>query len=151
MPIEAYWRAYLERTAPETRPAGYSAWSFGDAPAMADELAALVLAGVKRATTSLLWVYEADPDEAMPAVGQHSIVLGGRGQPLCIIETTSVVTCPFDAVNAAFAAREGEGDGSLAYWRRVHWDFFSRECAALGRTPTGSMPVVCESFRVVHT
>jgi uncharacterized protein YhfF len=53
-------------------------------------------------------------------------------------------------IDEAYAATEGEGDGSLAYWRRVHWDFFSKECVSIGRDPSEEMPVVCEIFRVVH-
>ena len=46
---------------------------------------------------------------------------------------------------------EGEGDGSLAYWRKVHWEFFTRELSPFGRTPEKSMPVVCERFNVVYS
>jgi uncharacterized protein YhfF len=56
---------------------------------------------------------------------------------------------PFSGVSAAFAAREGEGDGSLEYWRTAHWAFFSRECRRIGREPIESMPVVCCSFEVL--
>ena len=34
-------------------------------------------------------------------------------------------------------AIEGEGDGSLALWRRAHEAFFARECARIGRTRPG--------------
>ena len=40
---------------------------------------------------------------------------------------------PFSEVDADFAATEGEGDGSLAYWQRAHKAFFGRECQRLGR------------------
>ncbi|HEY6510735.1 MAG TPA: ASCH domain-containing protein, partial [Burkholderiaceae bacterium] len=53
-------------------------------------------------------------------------------------------------VTAEFAATEGEGDGSLAFWRQAHAEYFARECAGIGRTPNGDMPVVCERFAVVY-
>jgi uncharacterized protein YhfF len=56
---------------------------------------------------------------------------------------------PLDAVDAAFAADEGEGDGSLAFWRRVHDAYFARECRRIGREPALDMPVVCERFAVL--
>ncbi|MDF1522053.1 MAG: ASCH domain-containing protein, partial [Trueperaceae bacterium] len=55
----------------------------------------------------------------------------------------------FDEVDEAYAALEGEGDGSLAYWRAAHWDVFGRECARIGRLPAPDMPVVCCAFEVV--
>jgi len=149
--IEEIWRAYLS-SLPEDRdpPAGYQAWSFGDDPAMADELADLVVRGIKTATASLLWAYEAEAEEGPPQPGEMSVILDGGGLPVCIIETTEVEVKPFNQVEAAFAYDEGEGDRSLAYWRAVHWRFFSRECGSIGRTPSETMPVVCERFRVVH-
>ena len=56
----------------------------------------------------------------------------------------------FDQVTAAYAAIEGEGDGSLAYWRQAHWDDFARECQRLGRTPAPDMPVVCSVFELLQ-
>ena len=47
---------------------------------------------------------------------------------LCIIETVQVDVMPFEQVSAEFAAIEGEGDGSLAYWRQAHLEYFTREC-----------------------
>jgi hypothetical protein len=32
----------------------------------------------------------------------------------------------------------------------VHWEVFSRECAALGREPAENMPLLCEKFRVMY-
>ncbi|HEY6135555.1 MAG TPA: ASCH domain-containing protein [Rubrivivax sp.] len=49
-----------------------------------------------------------------------------------------------------FAATEGEGDGSLRYWRRAHEAYFARECERIGRVPESHMPVVCERFDVVY-
>jgi uncharacterized protein YhfF len=56
---------------------------------------------------------------------------------------------PFGEVTAEFAAMEGEGDGSLTYWREAHSAYFSRECARNGRVFTENMPVACEQFKVV--
>ena len=56
----------------------------------------------------------------------------------------------FNEVSAVYAAIEGEGDSSLAYWRNGHWNFFSRECERIGREPTETMPVICNVFEVLH-
>ncbi len=148
--IAAFWDDFL-RNLPEgmTPPAAYQAWSFGDRPEMADALGALVMDGIKTATGSLLWAYEAE-GEPVPEPGDYSIVLDGRGEPLGIIQNTSVVILPFDLVDEEHAYLEGEGDRSLAYWREGHWRFFGRECDALGREPDQKMPVVCERFTLIY-
>lgn len=146
-PIASFWRAFAEATGGADEARFRGAFAFGDGAAMADELAALVLQGTKRATAGALWAFEAE-GEALPRPGDLSIVTDGSGTPRCVIETLSVEVVPFRDVTAAFAHTEGEGDRSLAYWRRVHRAFFTRECAAVGRAFDEAMPVVCERFEV---
>ena len=124
-------------------------WSFGDSAVMADELAALVIQGDKRATAGLLWTFE-HTRTPVPEPGDPSIVTRTGGTPVCLIETTSCDVVPFSEVGADFAAAEGEGDRSLESWRAAHLAYFTRECAELGREPSGDMPVVCERFRLVR-
>jgi uncharacterized protein YhfF len=150
-PIEQYWQAYLA-TLPDDAPAhhaDYDAEGFGDNPALADELAALVLEGKKTATCSALWEWEAEGNP-IPQPGAFWIVLDGRGAPLCITETIEVTLRRYDAVDADFAHAEGEGDRSLNYWRDAHYRFFSRTLPAIGKEFAADMPLVCERFRVVY-
>lgn len=130
-------------------PVRASSWMFGDSPALARELADLVIAGPKRATAGLLWTYDRER-LPLPEPGDPSIVTLADGAPVCLIETTRCDVVPFGEVDAEFAAAEGEGDGSLAYWRREHWAYFTRECEGLGVAPSEDMPVVCERFRLVR-
>jgi uncharacterized protein YhfF len=44
---------------------------------------------------------------------------------------------------------EGEGDGSLQYWRDAHTWYFGRVCEQLGGTLDDSTPVLCQRFRRV--
>lgn len=122
------------------------AWAFGATPEHADQLLDLVLSEVKTGTASSLQDYEA-VDEAPPAVGGVSIVLDGAGIPRAVLEVTDVDVVPFDQVTAEHARAEGEDDRTLASWRRIHEQFW-REHSAHGFAP--DMPVVCESFRVLH-
>lgn len=124
------------------------AW-FGDSAEMARELGDLVRAGAKTATAGLLWKWRRDGREP-PAPGARQVIVDWAGQPLAVIEMTEVRTVPFEKVDEAFARDEGEGDGSLDYWRRVHWAFFARECERIGREPSPAMPVICMRFRLVH-
>jgi uncharacterized protein YhfF len=118
---------------------GLPRFAFGDGPALADELLHLVIAGRKTATCMT-------PDDAnRPRVGERWVVLDGRGEPACVIETTELTERRFEEVDAAFARDEGEGDRTLETWRRNHRTYFGR----LGKFEE-SMTLVCERFRVVE-
>jgi uncharacterized protein YhfF len=127
--------------------------TFGDSAEMSQALLALIVEGRKRGGACLLWTYEFE-NEALPAIGDIGIVLDHLEQPKMITRTVKIEIMPFGEVTAEFAAREGEGEGAeagtLEYWRRVHWQYFTRECARIGREIDESMPVVCESFDVVE-
>jgi uncharacterized protein YhfF len=147
--VQSIWSQYARAAGGVDETRFCEAFAFGDSDAMADELGQLVVAGTKRATASSVWSFEAE-GRAPPRPGDLSVVTDAAGRPMCIIETVQVDVLPFDDVSAEFAAIEGEGDGSLAYWREAHIGFFTRECERLGRRFDHRMPVVCEQFRVVH-
>lgn len=125
------------------------AWAFGATPQQADELLELVMAGTKTATASTLWDYEAEGED-LPTVGTLGIVLDGSGQPRALVVTSGVRTVPFDEVDEEHAHAEGEGDRSLAYWRRVHEEFFT-EHASHDRGFSPDMPVVLERIEVLYS
>jgi uncharacterized protein YhfF len=144
------WEEYL-RGLPQThahqriKP---DAFAFGDSEALANELADLVLIGRKRATASLA-VEFTSLNEPIPRAGDVSIILRGDGTPVAIVERTDVQTVPFQAVNEVFAATEGEGDGTLAYWRAAHTEYFNAVCMRLGGKLSATTPVLCQTFRVL--
>lgn len=144
-----FWRMACRVVPDLPEEAAYQVWHFGDSERLACELADLVLHGPKRATAGLLWEAENDPN-MMPVLGGYSLVTDHAGAPLLIIRTTGVEIRPFDAVDADFAAAEGEGDGSLEFWRAAHWAYFSRRCAMIGRVAGGDMPVVLERFSLIY-
>jgi len=43
----------------------------------------------------------------------------------------------------------GEGDQSLAYWRGVHAEYFSKEAVELGTEFCENSIICCERFRLV--
>lgn len=120
------------------------AWAFGVTADQADELLGLVLSGTKTATSSALWSYEAE-NEPLPIVGELSIVCDGQGRPRALLRLTDVMVTTLDDVSESHAFAEGEGDRTLAYWRRAHEDFFRSHLPA-GREVAGGMPVVLERF-----
>lgn len=99
---------------------------FGDPPELADEVAALVRSGRRRATAAMIAEFEHE-GEPLPTIGQHSVVYGG-GQPVFVIRTEHLSVGPLDEVlDPTFAWDEGEGDRTYedwlaqqaAYWRLV--------------------------------
>ena len=83
----------------------------------------LVLKEQKKATCSMEYWYSVE-GEKMPEVGHLQVVTNWAGEPVCIIEVTSVKKCKFNEVTPDFAVAEGEGDKSLEWWRKAHWEFF---------------------------
>jgi uncharacterized protein YhfF len=147
--IEEFWAAFIEArpelAGPDTP---HAAWHFCDNQADADELVELVLAGRKRATAGALSSYEAE-SEPLPRPGDLSVITDWSGAGRCVIRTVAVEVVAFEDVTEEFAATEGEGDGSLAYWREAHRAAFSREFEGTGRSLQPDTPVVCERFEVV--
>jgi len=145
-----FWNDYLSSLPPDHphRSVRPDAFAFGDSAGLADELAELVLCGRKRATASL-GIEFTSLNEALPKSGDVSIILQGDRKPVAIIERTDVKTVAFESVDDAFAATEGEGDGSLAYWRAAHTEYFTRVCARLGGSFDGKTQVICQTFKLV--
>jgi uncharacterized protein YhfF len=113
-------------------------FAFGDSPALADKLAALVLDGSKRATC---W---AAVDGPLTEVGKRMVMLDGAGRPRAVVETVGLVKKRFHEVDTAFAWEEGEGNRSLEAWRDAHRRFFTRK----GQFAE-NMLLYCERFRVI--
>lgn len=122
---------------------------FGDSPALARELSDLVRRGLKTASAGLASEWEACGD-SLPQVGDVEIIIDWDGEPVAVVEVSEVRVVPFEAVDEEFAREEGEGDGSLSWWREAHWRYFSRQCARLGGQPNWTMPVVCRRFRLLY-
>lgn len=138
--VEAFWANFVEASGVD---ATYTAWAFGsdDMPDLATELGLLVRDGTKRATTSIASSFEKD-DEPIPKVGEYSVILDGSGEPICIIQTTKVDIARFGDVDEEFAWVEGEGDRTLADWRRSHIWFFEED----GTPVTDDELMVLERF-----
>ena len=121
---------------------------YGDSEELSNELLALIRSGRKRAGTGLLWAYQHDA-QRIAQTGDIEIVVDHLNVPVMVTRVVRSEVIEYNQVTAEYAALEGEGDGSLAYWRKAHWNFFGRECRRIGREPTETMPVICTVFEVV--
>jgi len=139
---EAFEGATGERVEPE-------AFCFGDSPAMADELAALVMSGRKRATGGGVQAHEHDGEE-LPRPGQHWVLYDGSGQPVCVARSDEVSVGPLnETLDPAFAWDEGEGDRTYEDWLSGHAAYWRRTLPEIGAEFDPGMPVVLVRFSVV--
>jgi uncharacterized protein YhfF len=124
----------------------YQAWSFG---VDKDILSSLVEQGIKTGTASAHVYYDVEK-EPLPQVEDYSVILDSKEEAVCVIKTTKVYVTSFNQVSTEHAFKEGEGDRSLEYWRKVHKDFFCNELKNINLDFSEDMKVVCEEFVVIY-
>lgn len=148
--VDAMWHPFLAHAGvPERDAPAISYWHFCDNEHDADECARLVLSGRKRATAPSLWSFEAS-NEPLPHVGDLHVITDWAGVAQCIIRISRVELVPLDGITQEHAAAEGEGDGSLAWWRTAHWAYYHRELEGSGHVPKQDMPIVFQWFECVY-
>ncbi|HEX6121433.1 MAG TPA: ASCH domain-containing protein [Dongiaceae bacterium] len=145
-PIEAFWREAVAATPELDLVSEFTIFSFGDSQDLCDHVLAETRAGRNRATASLRWAYES----RLPKVGAIAIATDWAGAPRAVLVTRRVDIVPYDEVDEDFALAEGYVADPLNEWREVHWAFFCRRCAELGRVASLDMPIVCERFELVY-
>jgi len=122
---------------------------FHDNKEDADRLAALIVAGEKKAGSSpyrLYELYQAD----LPKVGKKLIVTNFDGKAQAITEVIKVDTLSFKNISAAYAALDmGTTSEPLKKWKKAHWDFFASALEESGEKPSEDMLVVCEWFETI--
>lgn len=143
--IDEYKQRFFEETRIDIR-TPIAVFSFGNTPQMADELALLVATGKKTGTSSGYALYAGE----LPSLGERGIVLDGKGVPVCIIKNTKIEIVAFKDITENHARKEGEGDQSLAYWRKVHFDFFEKSFYEQGMIFDENELIVYEEFEVIY-
>lgn len=143
----AYWSG-CAATIGEPADRAVRARRFGSTPEMNDLLLGLVLQGEKTITSTSPWLYD-EGLQAAPAVGDYWVVMDGAGKPAAVLRTTEVTILPMDQVTEQYSRHEGPTVRPIEAWRQVHWKFFTRVLAPLGKTPTVDMPVTLERFEIM--
>ena len=143
----ALWDTYRSQH-PDAPLEPYETFHFCDNQEDADICADLVVRGIKRATAASVLELELG-GMRQPVVGDVSVVTRWDGEAVAIIETTHIEIRRLDDVDEAFAAREGEGDGTLKWWREMHEAYYNRALAGSGFKVDGDLLIVCEHFERV--
>ncbi len=115
----------------------------------ADRLYQLVIDGKKRATSGNLWAYNYDKEPILNS-GDLTILTNYDETRACIIRTEKVTIKKYKEITEEEAKKEGEGDLSLGYWRRVHKEYFEEECKRIGKEFSEEMPIVYEEFEIEY-
>lgn len=145
--VEVLWARFArENPAAPDRP--NAVFHFCDNREDANLCADLVRRGVKRATASSLAELELAGDPA-PRPGDLNVITDWTGAAQAVVRVTSVQLRRLGDVDEAFARDEGEGDGSLAWWREAHDAYYRRVLAGTGHAVNEDLMICCERFAVV--
>ena len=147
--VEQLWHRYrcINPAAPAAVPLSFH---FCDNQENADLCAELVVAGRKRATATSLAELEIGGDP-LPQVGDYAVITDWAGEARAIIRTTSVEIRRFADIDESFAAKEGEGDLTLEWWRAAHYAYYQRTLAGSRYPVDGDLKIACEEFELVFT
>lgn len=142
------WGDYLDAHLEDAFAEAPKTIHFYDSEKDADECVELVKKSIKKTTSSSLLGLQYRK-EKLPKIGDFMVITNWAGKAQCIVRTTSVRLKPYFSIDSAYAKLEGEGDKSLNYWKKAHWDYYTRELEPFGRVPRESMIVVCQEFEKV--
>jgi uncharacterized protein YhfF len=147
--VEALWSNYVHENPEHKNLKRPNSFYFCDNEFDANECADLVVKGIKKATATSLWWFKKN-NEPLPKVGNQYIITDWNGNAKAIIETIKIEQVPYHKVTAEFAKIEGEGDKTLAYWKKVHKAYYTREMKQFNEQFNENMIIVCEQFKTVY-
>ena len=146
--VENLWNAFLKANPNNPIKKIPLSFYFCDNKKDADICANLVVKGKKQATATSLWWFETH-NEPLPKAGDQFVITDWDENAKAVIETIRIEQVPYHEITAEFAKIEGEGDLSLAYWKRVHETYYKREMEPYGVQFNETMIIVCEYFKTL--
>lgn len=146
--ITNYWKEFQRKNPEYNDVAEPQHFCFCDNQKDADECAELVVKEIKKATSTSVWWYQ-KYNENLPRIGDLGIVTDWNRNPKAIIQTENIEVVKFENITPEYAEIEGEGDKSLGYWNKVHWEYYKREMEEFGEFPSEEMEIVCEIFKTI--
>lgn len=145
-----YWKDFQEYNPEYLTLSEPQSFCFCDNKKDADECAELVIKKIKQATSPSFWSFSKN-NEPLPKIDDLSIVTNWDNKPKAIIKTTKIEIVKFKNITADYAFIEGEGDKSLEYWKKVHWNYYKKEMKEFNEYPNEEMDIVCEYFETIWT
>ena len=148
--IELFWENFINDNITYLNVKIPESFYFCDNEKDANDCAKLVVKNIKQATAPSLWSFEIN-NEKLPRKGDLNIITNWNKVPQAIILTTKIELIKFSEITAKFAQKEGEGDKSLAYWRKVHKSYYKREMQGYKEGFSEDMNIVCQDFDTIYT
>ena len=148
--IELFWKNFITDNTRYVNEKTPESFYFCDNEKDANDCAKLVVKKIKQATAPSLWSFEIN-NEKLPRKGDLNIITNWNKVPQAIILTTKIELIKFSEITAKFAQREGEGDKSLAYWKKVHKAYYEREMQGHKEEFSKDMIIVCQYFDTIYT
>lgn len=118
-------------------------WKFAGDKNSCNELFNLVKKGIKTAT-SYLYLNDSDLFQE-----EYSILINYDDTEEILLKTTKIYKEKFINITKEHAYKEGEGDRSLEYWKRVHKKFFSKELSNKNIEFNEEIEIICEEFEII--
>ena len=146
MNAQELWQKYCSQNNIDSS-TPYEAWSFGNGDKQADDLALLVMRGIKFGTASAYEEYISEGEE-IPHKGDYSVILSSTEEPLCIIKNYDVQIESFGNISCFHAYSEGEEDRNINSWRDIHSAFFTESLSEINIKLNEDTPIVIEKFSV---
>lgn len=146
--VTEIWQAFIKMNKQYANQKMPESYYFCDNEFDANDCAGLVVKGIKQATAGSQWWYD-QSREPIANINDLFIITDWNGIAKAIIQIIKIEKTPYNEITPEFAEIEGEGDKSLTYWKKVHWDYFSREMLPYNETPTEDMIIVCEHFKTL--
>lgn len=148
--IELFWKNFITDNTRYVNEKTPESFYFCDNEKDANDCAKLVVKNIKQATAPSLWSFEIN-NEKLPRKGDLNIITNWNKVPQAIILTTKIELIKFSEITEKFAQREGEGDKSLAYWKKVHKAYYKREMQGHKEEFSKDMIIVCQYFDTIYT
>ena len=146
--MTSYWKEFQNKNSEYNNIQQPPSFFFCDNKKDADECAELVVRKIKQATSPSVWWFKKN-NEPFPKIGDLAIVTNWNGVPKAIIRTTKVEIVKFKNITSEYAQVEGEGDQTLNYWKKTHWDYYTNEMKEFNEYPSEEMEIVCEYFETI--
>lgn len=150
-PLErAFWNSYLAQLPIKGRPRKpVVEAAFAGGRKGTDALIRLYRQGKKTAGSGLVQDYVSAGDP-LPKVGNYWIILDSHERPQFLVKTIRTEINLFGAIPKAVARAEGEGDLSVAHWKKAHRNFYLPFLAQWGIADINKTEVITEHFEIVY-